>query len=309
MTTVEKVLLDARALLDEFTDDGVLLAQSEVADIEARGIRFADMAQKEMFRTGNIYKEYKITNKEIENKLGRFSNFDLKEYKGTPIFVPETGGVVARSYHFSCTSDFTVEIQEFEGGTWSVLQTITAVITQLTDYKGSFTPTTTGNLIRFAFKGTYYYKFNNVALFDVPFKPGTVPTYKAWVPYVMPTDFRMVDCVIQEYPSRQYSKDPNYKWEGFNTFYLNYFYEGEVRIIYKPVPVTLTLRTDIFEIDDITVNAITYYVAAKLAPSEYAELTNFFEGKFNELKSESFIKMPSSEQAIVEFYGGYNGNL
>ena len=91
--------------------------------------------------------------------------------------------------------------------------------------------------------------------------------------------------------------------------YVNYYYEGEIRVIYKPVPTTITSTSQTLEIDDITANAVTYYVASKISPFENKELVNFFEGKYNELKAESFIKMPSSEQAILDFYGGNNGNI
>lgn len=303
-TTVQKLMYDVRALLDEYSDDGNITSAADVADINAKGVRFVDMAQKELFRTGNLYRTKKIVNKPYDNALGRNTGFDIVQYVGTPQYYP-LSGVKAQSYYFEADSDFTVNIQEFEAGAWSNLITITAVITENTEYKGKITPTSSGNLIRMEFTGSYAYHHKNRALFDIPFK--TVPDYKPWIKFEMPDDFRMVDVIIQEYPDRQYSRDPNYKWEGFKTFFLNYYFEGEIRIIYKPVPIEITLLTQTLEVDDITCNAISYYVAAKLAPFENKNLVNFFEGKYNELKLESFIKMPSSEQAIVDVYGGFNG--
>jgi hypothetical protein len=305
-TTVQKILYDVRALLDEYSEDGVVISPDSVADINAKGILFVDMAQKELFRTGNMFKTYKLVNKPWENKLGRFSNFDVQIFEGTDQYYPESG-VEAKAYYFEVDSDFTVVIEEFEAGAWQTLQTITAVITENTSYKGNITPSTAGNLIRLRFTGNYAYHHKNRALFNVSFK--TVPDYRPWVKYSMPSDFRMVDVVVQEYPERQYSRDASYKWEGFKDMYVNYFFDGEIRVIYKPVPVTITALTDTLEVDDTTANAISYYVAAKLAPFENKELVNFFEQKYNELKMESFIRMPSSEQAIVDVYGGGYGTI
>lgn len=300
-TTVQKIIYDVRALLDEYSDDGNILGAGDVADINAKGVLFVDMAQKELFRTGNLYKTHKIINKPYANALGLHTGFDLVDYIGVSQIYP-LNGVQAQAYYFEVSSDFTVNIQEFQSGVWSTLTTISAVITENTAYKGKITPTTPGNLIRLEFTGATAYRHKNRALWNIPFK--TVPDYRPWFKVEMPNDFRMVDMVIQEYPERQYSRDSNYKWEGFRDLYVNYYFDGEIRVIYKPVPTTITSLTQTLEIDDTTVNAITYYVAAKLAPFLNKELVNFFEGKFNELKMESFIKMPSSEQAIVDVYGG-----
>lgn len=305
-TTVQKIMFDVRALLDEYSDDGVVIGAAEVADINAKGVRFVDMAQKELFRTGNLYKTYKIVNKPYVNALGLHTGFDVVDYLGVAQYYPQNG-VQAQAYYFEVDSDFTVEIEEFQGGSWVTLATVTAVITQNTAYKGKLTPTMPGNLIRMKFTGPYAYHHKNRALFNVPFK--TVPDYRPWVKYEMPADFRMVDVVIQEYQERQYSRDANYKWEGFRDLYVNYYFDGEMRVIYKPVPTEITNINQTLEIDDTTCNAITYYVAAKLAPFENKNLVNFFEGRWNELKLESFIKMPSSEQAIVDVYGGFYGQV
>lgn len=302
-TTVQKLLYDVRALLDEYSDDGVVISADEVADINAKGILFVDMAQKELFRTGNLYKTYKIINKPYANGLGAHTNFDLVDYLGVPQYYP-LNGIQAQAYYFEVSSDFTVNIQEFEAGVWSTLATITAVITENTAYKGKISPTTAGNLIRLEFTGAYAYRHKNRALWNIPFK--TVPDYRPWIKFEMPADFRMLDQIVQEYPERQYAKDPNSKWEGFRDLYINYYFDGEMRIVYKPVPTTITTLAQTLELDDITVNAITYYVAAKLAPFENKSLVNFFEGRYNELKMESYIRMPSSEQAIVDVYGGFS---
>lgn len=307
MTTVNEIILKARALLDEYTDEGVIIPEADVIDIQSKAILFCDMAQKELFRTNNIYDKLEIVQRNPDNLLGKFAHFDIKTFTGEDW---TTDAKTARSYYFEANDEGSCVIEEYESGAWQTLSTITMTDTDdMTAYKGLIVPTTTGNLIRLRFTGTTYYEYTNIALFGEPFKLYQIPTYKPWIPVAMPSNFRMVDKIVEEYPERQYNVSANYKWEGFNQLWINYYFYGTIRVIYKPIPTTLTAITDSFECDDVTANAITYYVAAKIAPHEYPELTNFFEQKYNELKMESFIKMPSSEQSIVDVYGGFYGNV
>jgi hypothetical protein len=304
-TTVEKIILDVRALLDELTKKGVLIPNATVADLEAKGIRLVDMAQKELYNIGNIYNKFEITQKNPVNMFGNFANFGVKEFKGTDISM---GAYAARSYYFEADDAGSCVIEELQGGTWQTLLTIPLVAsTAMVVYKGLFTPTTVGNLIRLRFTGTTYYKFQNIALFSEPFKPDRIPNYRPWIKYDMPSDFRITDAVIEEFPERQYQRSANYKWEGFKELWVNYYYIGTIRVVYKPVPTTITAKTDTLQVDDVTANAITYYVGAKLAAHDYPELTNFFEQKYNEIVLKSVIRNPASEETIVDVYGGRYG--
>lgn len=304
-TTAQQIFYEVRALLDEYTDEGVITPDVDVADLQAKSILFIDMAQKELYKYGKLFKTFEFTNMPYENQLGTQTSFDIVEYDGTVQYYPETG-VVAKAYYFEADGEATVTVQEFQGGTWTDLITVNVpnTVTSMTKYKGVITPTTTGNLIRLKFAGSYYYKHQNRALFKQPFSASRVPDYRPWVKVTMPSDFRMVDAIINEFPERQYQKDANFKWEGFKDLYVNYFYEGSIRVVYKPVPTTITAITDTLEIDDITAKAISYYVAAKLAPFENQSLVSYFEGKYSEIKMDSTINMPQSEQPIVDVYGG-----
>ena len=308
MTTVSKILLDARALLDELTDKGVQISDSDVSDLMAKGVRFVDMAQKELYSTGNLFEKFEFTQKNPDNLLGK-TLFEIKEFKGTDI-IPDEVGKVARAYYFEADEEGSVIVEEFEGGTWQTLLTIpTTTSTSMVQYKGLITPTTTGNLIRYRFTGTTYYKIQNYALFSEPFKASKIPDFRPWVKYTMPTNFRLTDAVIEEFKDRQYIRSSNAKWEGYNELWVNYFFEGTMRVVYKPVPITITLQTQNLQLDDISVNAITYYGAGKLAAHDYPELVNYFEGKYNEILLKSVMKNPASEQAIIDVYGGNYGNV
>ena len=304
MTTIEKVILDARALLDEYTKDGVVIPSSDVSDIIAKGIRFADMAQKELFRTGNLYKKFEVTQKPQVNLLGYHSNFNIVEHLG--VDTEYTSPTPARSYYFEADGDGVAYIEVFDGGQWLTVEVIQLVADGfMVAYKGIVPQIGTQTRIRFS--GNFFYQHQNRALFSAPYPLSRVPNYRPWITYTMPDDFRMVDVVIEEFPVRQYEQSATYKWEGFKDLVVNYYFEGTIRVIYKPVPTTITSIAQILEVDDITANAITYYVAAKLAPEENKQLTNFFEGKYNELKLESFYRMPSTEQSIIDVYGVRHG--
>ena len=286
-----------RAIIDEYTDDSVIIPESEVADIEAKAIRFIDMAQKELFRIGNIYKTYQITRKPPTNGLGQ--SFYMNAYEGTDV---TTQPVVAKHYHFEVDSDATVVIEEYEGDSWLTLTSLVVTPTEMTAYKGDITPTTHGNQIRLRFTGTYAYNYTNVALFPVNYKVS--PDYKPWVSYEMPSDFAAVSEIVQEINGR-YELNGTYQWESFKTLLVSYDFEGEIRVIYNPVPTTISLRTQSLEVDDITANAITYYVVSKIAPHEMAELVNTSEQKYQELKHGFNARSQATETTITNVYGDY----
>lgn len=307
MTTVNKILLDVRALMDELTKKGALIPDISVADLVAKGVRMVDMAQKELYSIGNYYKKFEVTQKNPDNLFGKFANFDIKEFKGEDITFPDH---VAKSYYFEADDEGNCVIEEYESGSWRTLTTINMIeADSMQVYKGLITPTTTGNRIRLRFTGTTYYKFQNVALFAEPFKASKVPNYRPWIKYDMPSDFRMTNLVVEEYPERQYRESSTYKWEGFKELWVNYYYEGTIRLIYKPVPTTIESVDDVLDIDDITANAITYYVGAKLSAHDYPELTSYFEQRYNEVAQSSNMNKPAQETIIKDSYGGYYGNI
>ena len=77
-----------------------------------------------------------------------------------------------------------------------------------------FDETTTPTLLRFS--GNFFYRYKNVALFDVPFASDSdVPDYRPWIKKSMPSDFKSVSQVITETGS-EYIKSGDYKWEGLS---------------------------------------------------------------------------------------------
>lgn len=262
-----------------------------------------------MAKTGDLYSTFEISNSPIPNLYGLISGFDLQEYgKTVPIadLTFETPGK-ATSYYFEVDSQATVYIEDFTN-VWNILATINVpdTVTSFMPYKGVVTSTTGATKSRIRFTGPYYYRTLNRALFGVPLPLSRVPDYKPWYKVTMPNDFKSVDQVVEEYPDRQYSKSSTYKWEGRKDLYVNYYYVGKVRVVYKPVPTTITDLTQTLQIDEVTSISGSYFLAAHLILIEDPDSASFFNGMFEQLRLESNIKQPVSEAKIVDVYGSHS---
>jgi len=309
-TTVQNIIDDAKALLGTWTDDGVEIASADLPDFAPSCVRFADMGQKELFKIGRIQKTVEFANSPIKNELGLLTNFDVVEFLGDDEYYPNEKGVLAKSYYFEADNTHTVVLQELESGSWIDLVTISATVTTMTSYQANLTPTTVGNLIRMKFTGTTFYRYVNRALYNVSFQTDAdVPKYQAWVELSLPSDFKSLDSVVEEYESRQYSESATYKFENPNRFYYNYYFKGKLRIVYNPVPTTITAVTDTLEIDDIVAKALAFYVASWISPYENQSMTNPLFMKYEELKTEASKSEPSTEEGIQDVYGYSNGSF
>jgi len=304
-TTVQQVMDISLAFLDEIDDTG----QINSSDYSAQTPRLCTVIQNELVSAGigDLYAKYEVSNKPFTNILGYTSNFDVKAFEGTDLTFEGLGQ--CKSYYFEIDRPGTVYVEDYTSG-WNTLATITSTATgQFTAYKGVVTPTAGAVKSRLRFSGTYYYLCINRALFNIPFAlAADVPIYAPWVKKTMPDDFKNVTQIINEYPERQYNKDSGYKWEGRNELYINYYYEGKVRIEYKPVPVTLTALTDTVQVDDLTATAVMPYgLAALLSTASDKSVTNYFEDKYAEAKARAVVKQPSGESNIADYYNSQLG--
>ena len=298
--TMSSLFYKARALLDEYTDEGVLIPESDVVDMQSKAILFADMAQKELYAVGKMEKTFSFNNKLIPNLLGNFSGFDSVDFIGTDQTYQATG---AKAYYFESTGAGTAYIEEYDGMAWNTLLTVNMPIGEdYVAYKGVITATDPLYPIRLRFSGTTFYRHINRALFGYPFTLAQVPDYRPWVKVEMPADFMDISQLISEYPDRQYAKDSMYKWEPPNMLYINYFFDGNYRMQYYPIPVTISAITDTLQCNEIIGQAISYYVAARLAPFENQSLVNFFESKYLELKLQAATPKPLSWETVKPTY-------
>lgn len=305
--TAREIFNDARAFLDEWTDDGSVLPDSDVIDLQSKSVRFINKAQRELSSIGNYFKEFEFAHTPYDNVIDRES-FLLDEFVGDDIMINKRSGKKARAYSFEVDGESVIYIEENQSNVWTVLETITVPNT-VTDYdvfKGTITPTSQDNELRIRFSGTYFYRIRNVAIFEEPFRLDDLPTYKPYFKVALPEDFNSVNQIIREYTTNPYEHNSNYKWENNNTLLINYNYNGNIRIDYKPVPPRIETIDDVLVIDDLTAEIIAYYVTSKLAPFEMKDLVNFYEQKYNEERRRLEMFEVSQEEIIqdVHFGGG-----
>lgn len=308
----QEYLYDARALIDDFNTGGTINSATDpdMQELTLNGLRFLNMGVGEIYEDSRSFKEVSIVNKIIPNLLGDLNQFDIVDFIGEdqPYPINGNGVVGAKSYFFTLDCDATVLIQEYNG-TWNTLETLNLTPTEETDYKGTITPTDSSYPIQLVFSGTTHYRHFNRCLYSYPFKADKIPDFKPWVEYEMPDDFGELDKIVKQYPQRQYASDADYKWEGRKTLVVNYFFEGTLKVIYKPIPVTISDINDEVEVYNPTAQQfLRFFVAAKLATTENPDLVNFFEGKANEMKFEALKGQPASEEKITDvFLGGMYG--
>jgi hypothetical protein len=306
MPTAQNIYKKALALIDELLPSGAIdIGKTE--DYAGKAPMIIDMLQKELMKNGDLYKIYEIACSPIPNMLGNTTGFDIQEFKGEDLLFECTndkyGGV--KGYHFEIDKPCTVHIEDYNG-TWNTLVTVIAspTVSGFTPYKGIVTPTIGATRSRMRVTGTYYARIINRALFNYPVE--VAPDYMPWIKVDLPTDVKLIDQVITEYPDRQYSKDANHKieWEGNRqSLYLNYYYIGKVRVQYKPIPTEITSLNDNLQIDDITSQIIAYGLAMYFMAAEQNEfLTQLFRDKFNILKAETFTRQPATIEQITDVY-------
>lgn len=307
-TTAQEIFALTMAFADQLEDSGEM-NPDDTASYAVRTPGILTALQAEMIKPGDIYSTFEISNKPATNLLGYMSGFDFVEYDGTTKTFEATGNV--KAYYFEVDGEGTVYVEDFTG-IWNTLATIVVpnTVTDFTAYKGIVTPTVGASKSRLRFTGTYRYLITNYAMFSTPYQLSKVPDFRPWVKKTMPLDFKSIDQIIEEYPQRQYGKSSTYKWEGRGDLYINYFYEGNIRIVYRPVPSKITALTDVMQVDDVTARTIMPYgLGAELFKEEGKDnnLYSHFLKRFNELKALSMIKAPMSETSILNMYGSMNG--
>jgi hypothetical protein len=308
-TTAQQVFDIAMDLIDERLDTGEINPNTLNYKVKTPGI--LTLGQFELFRIGEIYKTFEFSNIPVQNMFGTYQGFEMTEYLGEDLIYTVDG--TPKTYYFEVDAPCTVYIEEFTT-TWSIIDTINySAVTdepKFVAFKGSISPSGLATAVRYRFTplapNSYYFRTQNRAFFKPQFQEDRIPEYRPWIKKQLPPDFKSLDQVIREYPTRQYDKDSKVKWEGKNDFYFDYYFEGSMRIIYKPVPerVTNPNLTDVLQLDDVTATTILpYYLATHLMLDENSSLASYFNQRFMELKAFAMQPRPVGEQVIVNVYG------
>lgn len=304
-TTAQEVFNITMALIDEVTDSGII-SPTETITYKAKTPSLLTLLQTELIKQGDFFGEYEISNSPISNLFGYQSEYDIKEFTGEEFIVEAEGS--AKAYYFELDRAGTVYVEDYNG-TWNTLETVITTYTPggYTNYKGVVTPSIDATKSRLRFSGSYYYRTANRALFSVPFAvDADVPDYRPWIKKTMPVGFKSVNEIIIESTDNNYSKDASYKWEGRSNLYINYYFKGNIRIIYIPVPTPIAAMASTLQLDDVTcLTILPYGLAAHLMLEENAATASFFNGRFEELKSEASKPSPAQIEEIENFYGGF----
>lgn len=303
--SAQEVFNLAMDLIDERLDTG-LIGEADTKTYNVKTPGLLTLLQAELVKQGDVFSTYEISNKSIESILG--GNFDVQAFEGNERIFECSGS--AKAYYFEVDDAATVYVEDFTNG-WNILATINATPTAsgFTPFKGVVTPTSGATRSRLRFAGNYYYRSVNRALFSVPIADGSkVPVYRPWVKKQMPADFKSVDEIINETADKSYVKDADYKWEGRRDLYISYFYDGNIRIVYRPVPGVISALTDSMQVDDITARTIMPCgLAAHLLLTENPDVASFFQQRYEELKKDAIPQQAASEEMITNVYGGFDG--
>lgn len=289
------------ALFNNYTDEGIEVAPEDNIDIEKKFIVMMDSAQKELWKYNKTTKQVEITNKPPINQLGLMTNFDLVDFVGETQYYPnETGIPEVEGYSVKYDGDGVIAFEENILGVWTdIITPLTNVgITTLTLAKGVLPVTDTSNHVRMVISGTTHFRHKDRALYKILYQADKVPEYAPWVKYDMPTDFNAIDEVVEEFPSRQYLQSGFYKLNNYRDYYYNIYFEGTIKITYKPIPTTLTSLDDYMTIDDVLTEAALYDAAAKIGFYKNKAIVNWAEDRRLEAKNEAFNDGPASEEEI-----------
>lgn len=310
--TAQEVMELAFDLIEERLDAGTISA-SDTISYKVRTPGILTMLQAELIKEGDIFSTYELSNYPVANLLGYISNFDIRQYEGTELTFEGVGS--AKSYYFEVDNDATVYVEDYNGA-WNTLTTVSATPTEsgFTAYSGLVTPTAGATKSRLRFAGDYYYRTLNRAMFSASFASSSdIPNYTPWVKKTMPSDFKSVNEIINISENGNYSQNASYKWEGRSDLYVSYYYKGEIRIVYRPVPGTIALPNPIsgditteMQLDDVTSRTIVPYgLAAHLLLQENPAIASFFNGRFEEMKREASKRPPSASEQITNVYGSF----
>ena len=292
------------ALVDNYTEDGVVVAEEDNIDTEKKVILFADMGQKELWNYNKNTKQIEITNNQQPNRLGLLSNFNIVDFYGETQYYPDEDGInKVQGYSIKVDGDCILKYQELISSVWTDILVLTPTsITELTLFKGVLSVTDTDNPVRLEISGTTHFRHKDRALWEYLYQSDKVPTYGAWVKKELPEDFNAIEAVIEETDVRQYNGTANYKLENNKDFYFNFYANGIIRITYKPIPVTITSLDDTIQIDDVLAQTLVYDIISKLGFTENNALVNWGEDRRTESKQEAMGNSIATEEILQNYY-------
>lgn len=294
-------------LLRKRAASGLIDAQ-KTAGYRAAAPGLLTIWQNENAKLGNLYATAEFSNHPVDNLFGDRAELDIVEYEGSEDLIRTCATSCCRAYYFEVDGPGTVYVEDYTDR-WNVLKEIPVPpsVERFTAYKGSVTPTPGATQCRLRFSGGTYYRTVNRALFGIPFYAGREPAYRPWVKMEMPEDFFGWDKIVEESGEGDYNPQAHTKREGRKDFYISYWYEGSIRIVYVPAPPAVNALADTILVDDVMALSGAYFLAQHLMLTEDPDSANFFGQRYEEYRGTTVSKPPASEAPIIDVYGGLTG--
>ena len=305
--TGTEIFNQAIAIIDELSDTGTIV-DSQIAEYKYRAPYLLDMWQKE---DHDIYNTIEISRKPMVNLLGE--RFKVEEHIATDRIFESNKH--ANSIYFKVDNEAIVYIEEYANGSWinatgfysqddgiqtafTGLITVTA-LTKPSKFKCIIT--STGDKTRIRFSGNYYYLFYNFALFEAAFPTcSRVPEYGEYVKYAMPSNYDSITQITEENPKAGLY----HKWENNSDLLVNYYFDGVLKITYKPNPIKITSLTQTLEVSESSSISGAYYLAEHFAMADQnSELAQRCKEKYAEIVAKNRKKRPLQPETIQDVYG------
>lgn len=267
---------------------------SNTAEYRAKAPYMLNAIQVELLDKSDYFKSHTISRKPITPLLGEYAVLE----HNTSDLNYDCAGMVS-SYYFEVNGSCTVYIEDYTTD-WNILATINPIgDTKFTAYSGKVTGTVGATRSRIRFSGSYYYNFTNFALYKENFE-GSVPAYRPYVKQTLPVDYDSLNEIIVD--SGDYERGYDYKFEG-KDFYIPYDFEGNMRIIYRPIPTLITTLDQILDLDaTICRGIVPYGLGAKLMVNENTKVASYLQSVYDELKQTLKKTRPSERQKIIDTY-------
>lgn len=187
-------------IVDEYSSKGNLVAAAKTADLRYKIPEAANFVINDLARTAaKLEVNYPI----VHNPIATLSQDTsaMQTHEPNVDFSIELVG--ALSCYFETTGPATIYIEEETAeDTWSILETITVLSTQINfaAYRRLITASSTANAIRLRFGGSYHYSFRNYILYDVSFPTAAeVQQHGDYIMYTLPTDFMVLkNCMVRK---------------------------------------------------------------------------------------------------------------
>lgn len=294
--TAQTVFNLTMPLLDEIATE-----EDAVADYKERTPELLTILQNELLDYSDTYKTFSLSRVPINPVVSREIIVDYDEDNDNNIEAPAK----AYAYYFESNGPGEAYIEESIGGSWVNLDTITITDTgTFTAYKGLITPSAEAISVRIRFGGNFYYNYTNVALYDKKFSVASkIPDYRPYIHIEMPANFKSISQVVAEsYPSK-YVKTVDYYWENESQLVINRKFEGEIRIIYRPVPIEVTSLDQELEVDaNLAYKVLPFGLGALLMATENVSLGSFLQAKYEENKRMAKGNKPQPINNVEDLY-------